>query len=90
MFFKLLSKFESLIYFSHRLNFHIQGEALHNGRILEGTLLLVFLPPLIWKFLTKYGNINKIFHSDKFSADNKCQNRFVFKSEFNSPAKVLA
>ena len=61
MFFKLLSKFESLIYFFHRLNFHIQDEALHNGRILEGTLLLVFLSPLIWKFLTKYGNINKIF-----------------------------
>ena len=27
---------------------------------------------LIWKFLTKYGNINSIFHLDKISADNKC------------------
>ena len=26
-----------------RLNHHIQDEALHNGRMLEGTLLLVFL-----------------------------------------------
>ena len=24
------------------------------------------------KFLTKYGNINSIFHSDKISADIKC------------------
>ena len=27
---------------------------------------------LIWKFLTKHGNINSIFHSDKISADNRC------------------
>ena len=27
---------------------------------------------LILKFLTKYGNINSIFHSDKISADSKC------------------
>ena len=27
---------------------------------------------LIWKFLSKFDNINSIFHSDKISADNKC------------------
>ena len=31
----------NLIFFLHRLNFHIQDEALYNGRILEGTLFLV-------------------------------------------------
>ena len=32
---------------------------------------------LIWKFVTKCGNINSIFHSDKITADNKYRNRFV-------------
>ena len=32
---------------------------------------------LILKFLTKYGNINSIYHSDKTSAGSKCWNRFV-------------
>ena len=32
---------------------------------------------LIWKFLTKYSDINLIFYSDKVSADSKCWNRFV-------------
>ena len=27
---------------------------------------------LIWKFLSKYGNIKSIFHSDKISAYSKC------------------
>ena len=31
-----------------------------------------FAVALIWKFLTKYGNKNSIFHLDKISADNKC------------------
>ena len=28
--------------------------------------------PLIWKFPTKCGNINSVFHSDRISADNNC------------------
>ena len=28
---------------------------------------------LIWKFLTKCGNINSIFHSDRISADNNIE-----------------
>ena len=27
---------------------------------------------LIWKFLTKYGNIYSVFHSHEISADHKC------------------
>ena len=38
---KLSYKFESLIYFSYRLNHHIQDEVCCNGRMLEGTLLFV-------------------------------------------------
>ena len=45
------------------------------------------LLPFIWKFLTKYGNINSIFHSDKISADNTCRNRFV--SEILSFSKKI-
>ena len=30
------------------------------------------LLPFIWKFLTKHGNVDSIFHSDKISADNTC------------------
>ena len=33
--------------------------------------IILFLA-LIWKFLTKYGNVNSIFHSDKISTDSKC------------------
>ena len=32
---------------------------------------------LILKFLTKDGNINSIYHSDKISTDCKCWSRFV-------------
>ena len=64
-----MNKFESRVYFSHRLNHSVQDEVLHNGRI--GTLLLVCSLE-IWKFLTKYGNTDSIFHSGKISADNKC------------------
>ena len=39
---KLLYKFEDLIYFSPRLNHHIQDEVLRNGRMLQVTLLLVW------------------------------------------------
>ena len=40
--FQVTHKFDSLIYFLHRLNCHIQDStALFNGRMLEGTLLLV-------------------------------------------------
>ena len=28
---------------------------------------------LIWKFLTKCGNVNSIFHSDRISADNNIE-----------------
>ena len=38
---KQKNKFESLIYFVSRLNHHIQDEAFYNGRMLEGTLLLI-------------------------------------------------
>ena len=38
---KLSYKFESLIYSPHRLNNHVQDLVLYNGRMLEGTLLLV-------------------------------------------------
>ena len=38
--------FEILVRFSHKRNHHIQDEALHNGRMLERTFLLVC--PLHW------------------------------------------
>ena len=34
--------------------------------MLEGSLLFSLFLALIWKSLTKYGNINLIFHSDIF------------------------
>ena len=59
----------SLIYFLHGLNCHVQDQVLYNvRRYFAVSLFLV----LIWKFLTKYGNINSICHSDKISADSKC------------------
>ena len=44
-----------------------------DGRMLEGTLLLLCIDcvlALIWKFLTKFGDMNSVFHSDKICADN--------------------
>ena len=67
----LKNKFESLINFLLGIICHIQDEVLYNERILKDTAISLFLA-LIWKFLTKYGNINSIFHSDKISADSKC------------------
>ena len=66
----LKNKFESLINFLLGIICHIQDEVLYNERILKDTAISLFLA-LIWKFLTKYGNINSIFHSDKISADSK-------------------
>ena len=47
--------FVSLIYFLHRLNCHIQDEALYNRRMLEGNLLLVCSLHWFWNF-----SLNKI------------------------------
>ena len=66
----LKNKFESLINFLLGIICHIQDEVLYNERILKDTAISLFLA-LIWKFLTKYGNINSVFHSDKISADSK-------------------
>ena len=46
--------------------------ALYNQRMLQGTFAARLFLALIWKFLTKYGNVNSIFHSDKMSPDSKC------------------
>ena len=40
------------------------------GEVRRHFAISLFLA-LIWKFLTKCGNINSIFHSDRISADNK-------------------
>ena len=47
------------------------------GECLEGHFAVSLFHALIWKFLTKYGNINSVFHTDKISADGKYLNRFV-------------
>ena len=39
------------------------------GEVRKHFALCLFLA-LIWKFLTKRGYINSIFHSDRISADN--------------------
>ena len=41
------------------------------GECLEGHFAVSLLHALIMKFLTKYDNINSVFHSDKISADSK-------------------
>ena len=38
---KLKNDIKNLVYFLHRPNRHIQDKTLYNGRMLEGTLLLV-------------------------------------------------
>ena len=58
-----------------RLNHHIQDKTF-NGRMIEGTLLLVCSLHWLGNF-SKCGNINSVFHSDKLSADGKCWNRYV-------------
>ena len=61
---------ESLIYFY--IDFcHIQDKALYNGRMFRRHFAVSFFHALIEKFLTKYGNIYSIFHSDKISAGRK-------------------
>ena len=47
------------------------------GEFLEGHFAVNLFHALIWEFLTKYGNINSIFHSDKISSDSKYLKRFV-------------
>ena len=70
-----------------RLNHYIQDKALYNGRILEGTLFLVC--SLHWLVnLSKCGNINSIFHSDKISADSKCWSRYVSEMILTFSAKL--
>ena len=69
--YKLLYKFESLIYFSHGLNHHIQDDVLYNGRMLEGIAVSLFIA-LIWKFLTKYVTNKFNFSFKNISTDNKC------------------
>ena len=44
---------------------HIQDEALYNGRMLKELCCYSLFLALILKFLTTYGNINSIYHSDK-------------------------
>ena len=41
------------------------------GNVRRHFAVSLFLT-LMWKFLTKYDNINSIFYSDKISADRKC------------------
>ena len=43
---------------------------------------------LIWKFLTKYDNVNSVFHSDKIPADSKCWNRFLSEMILLFPMKI--
>ena len=40
------------------------------GEVRRLVAIYLFLA-LIWKFLTKCGNIYSIFHSNRISADNK-------------------
>ena len=83
----LKNKFESLINFLLGIICHIQDEVLYNERILKDTAISLFLA-LIWKFLTKYGNINSIFHSDKISADSKCLKRFASEMILSFSMKI--
>ena len=46
-------------------------------KCLEGHLAVSWFHALIWRFLTKYGNINSVFHSDKIFANSKYLSRFV-------------
>ena len=41
------------------------------GECLNRHFAVRFFLALVWKFLTKYDNVNSIFHYDKISADNK-------------------
>ena len=45
-------------------------------RVLVLFNLMELFLALIWKFLTKYGNINSIFHSDKFLQMIKVETEF--------------
>ena len=47
-------------------------------------MLLVFFLTSIWKFLTKYNNINSIFQSDKFLQIYKCEPKFMIEIIFRS------
>ena len=47
------------------------------GECSEGHFAVSLFHALTWKFLTKYGNIYSVFHSDKVYADSKYLNRFV-------------
>ena len=51
--------------FFTKTNSHIQDETLYNGRMLKELCCYSLFLVLILKFLTKYGNINSIYHSDK-------------------------
>ena len=41
------------------------------GESFEGHFAFSLFYGLIWKFLTKYGNINLVFDSDKIFTDSK-------------------
>ena len=41
------------------------------GESSKGHFAVSLFHALIWKFLTKYGNINLVFLSDKISTDSK-------------------
>ena len=46
-------------------NSYIQDETLYNGRMLKELCYYSLFLALILKFLTTYGNVNSIYHSDK-------------------------
>ena len=66
-----------LIYFYIDLTTIFKIRPCTMGECLEGHFTVSLFHALTWKFLTKYGNIYSVFHSDKVYADSKYLNRFV-------------
>ena len=57
--------FVSLIYFLLKTNSYFQDEAFYIGRMLKELCSYSLFLALTLKFLTTYGNINSVYHSDK-------------------------
>ena len=57
--------YEWQYWFAGRVFSYIQDEAFYIGRILKELCCYSFFLALTLKFLTTYGNINSVYHSDK-------------------------
>ena len=70
-------KIEGLIYFYIDLTTIFKIRPCTMRECLEGHLTVSWFHALILRFLTKYGNVNSVFHSDNIFANSKYLSRFV-------------